>query len=53
MRKALPLKQHIKASVRTRKFPSEFSLEVLSIEFNSALRFSGVKIYKICDALLP
>ena len=54
------MKQHIKASVGTRKFLSEFCLEVLSIEFNIKLllfasfkRFSGAKIYKICDALLP
>ena len=60
MRKALSLKQHIKASVETRKFLSEFCLEILIIEFNIELlssvcfkRFSGVKIYKICDELLP
>ena len=54
------MKQHIKASVGTRKFLSEFCLEVLSIEFNIKLlsfasfkRFSGAKIYKIYDALLP
>ena len=54
------VKQHIKTSVGTRKFLSEFYLEVASIEFIMKLlsfvsfkRFSGVKIYKICDALLP
>ena len=54
------VKQHIKTSVGTRKFLSEFCLEVASIEFIMKLlsfvsfkRFSGVKIYNICDALLP
>ena len=54
------MKQHIKALVGTRKFLSELCLEVLSIEFDIKLllfvsikRFSGVKIYEICDALLP
>ena len=54
------MKQHIRASGGTRKFLSEFCLEVLSIEFNIKLllfvsfkRFSVVKICKICDALLP
>ena len=54
MRKELSMKQHIKASVGTRKFLSEFCLEVLSIEYNINLlsfvsfkRFSSVKIYKI------
>ena len=60
LRKALSVKQHIKTSVGTRKFLSEFYLEVASIDFNMKLlsfvsfkRFSGVKIYTICDALLP
>ena len=60
MRKALSMKQHIKTSVGTRKFLSELCLEVVSIEFDikplpfvSFRRFSGVKIYKICDVLLP
>ena len=54
------VKQHIKTSVGTRKFLSEFCLEVASIEFIMKLlsfvsfkRFSGVKIYKICNASLP
>ena len=54
------VKQHIKTSVGTRKFLSEFYLEVASIEFIMKLlsfvsfkRFSGVKIYKICNASLP
>ena len=54
------MKQHIKASVGTRKFLSEFCLEALSTEFNIKLlsfvsfkRFSSVKIYKMCDVLLP
>ena len=60
MRKALPMKQNIKVSVGTRKFVSEFCLEVLRIEiynkllsFVSFKRFSLIKIYKICNALLP
>ena len=60
IRKALSTKQLIKASVGTRKFLSEFYLEVLWIEFDIKLllfvsfkRISSVKIHKICDALLP
>ena len=60
MRKAWSMKQYITASEETRKFLSEFCLEVRSIEFEIKLlsflsfkRFSNVKIYKICDALLP
>ena len=54
------MKEHIKVSVGTRKFVSEFCLEVLPIEiyvkllsFVSFKHFSSIKIYKICDALLP
>ena len=53
VRKALSMKQHIKALVGTRKFLSEFCLEVLSIEFDfkflsfvSFKRFSRVKSIK-------
>ena len=60
MRNVLSMKQQIKALVETRKLLSEFCLEVLSIEFDikflsfvSFKPFSGVKIYKICDTLLP
>ena len=60
LRKALSVKQHIKTSVGTRKCPSEFCLEVPSIEFDIKLlpflsfeRFTGIKIYKTFDALLP
>ena len=59
MKKASSMKQHIKALVRTRKCLSELCLEVLSIEFDikflsfvSIKHFSGVKFYKICDALI-
>ena len=34
MKKALSMKQHTKALVRTRKFLSELCLEVLSFEFD-------------------
>ena len=59
MRKALSMKQYIKASVWTRKFLSEFCLEVLQLNliltfyrFVRFKRFSGIKIYKIFDTLL-
>ena len=60
VRKALPMKQNIKASAGTKKVLSEFCVEVLSIEsdikFDCFVRFKrvfGIKIYKICDTLLP
>ena len=54
------MKHNTKASVVTRKSLSELCFEVLSTEFDIKLLsfisfrpFSGVRIYKIYDALLP
>ena len=58
MRKALPMKQFIKASVRSRTFLVEFFWEVqlnftLSFyRFVRFTRFSGITIYTICNTLL-
>ena len=58
MRKALSMKQFIKASVRTRTYLVEFFWEVqlnftLSFyRFVRFTRFSGINIYTICNTLL-